>query len=428
MEVPVHKRVGTFSDFSPPYYGNSMKCGKIQVNKKVCFPDLKDIERYISNLNKKGGRGMPKLHTFLGIMIVFFLFVYGSLAQTVSAESGKTYQVGTSQLNVRTSPSNMSEIIGKLGSGDRVVVFKEAYGWAQTYYAGQEAWVASHFLYGEDENQLETKITITANDVRIRTGPGTENHIIDSTNSGNSYHLIESKNNWHKISLADGTTGWVADWLTNKKHPKVGTEVETKKPKNESNTTSKQQTTNHEHKPLKGYNIVLDPGHGGKDPGAIGLNGDYEKDLILSTATAVAQKLRDAGATVISTRTKDTFLTLEDRVAISSTYYTHAFVSLHYDAHPLQMINGFSTHFYSSFANDRQLAQNIQSELAKKVPLKNRGIIQSNFHVLRENQDLAVLVELGFVSNPNDLSIIQTADYQNNVALGITNGLINYFH
>src|SRR5690625_1574788 len=182
---------------------------------------------------------MQILRVFLGLTVVMLLFLCTYFTPNISAESGQTYHVGTSQLNVRTAPSSTSEIIGNLGYGNRVVVFKEVHGWAQTYYAGQKAWVASHFLYGGNENQQEaspaaTKITITTDHVRIRTGPGTENAIIDSTNSGISYNLIDSKNNWHKISLADGTTGWVADWLTDTKLPKESIQEKRTKPSNES--------------------------------------------------------------------------------------------------------------------------------------------------------------------------------------------------
>src|SRR5690625_3132833 len=128
------------------------------------------------------------------------------------------------------------------------------------------------------------------------------------------------------------------------------------------------------------------------------------------------------------TRENDRFLLLEDRVAISHAYYTHAFISLHFDAYPISTVNGFSTHFYSSFGNDRKLAQFIQTGIAEQVNLNNRGIVQSNLHVLRENKDLAVLVELGFITNPYDFATIQTTDYQQGVAEGITNGLINYFN
>lgn len=362
------------------------------------------------------------LRIFNSVIGIVLLFSFIALIPPAHAESGQTYKVGTSNLNIRTVPSNDGQVIGKLNDGDHVVVFKESNGWAQTYYDGEEAWVASHYLYPDQDSGQEsltettpTNVTITENSVRVRSGPGTAYNMTNSTSAGESYQLLDSKNSWHKVALNNGTTGWVAGWLTNSSS---GAPAKT------GNTNT---NTPAAHQSLHGYNIVLDPGHGGQDPGSIAFDGSYEKDIILSTAHTVADRLRAAGATVIMTRTNDSYISLEERVSISNSSDTDAFISLHYDAYPMYSVSGFSTHFYSSFGNDRQLAQSIQSGLAKYAPLNDRGIMQNNYYVLRENTDLAVLVELGFITNPYDLSIAQTADYQNNVAEGITNGLINYF-
>lgn len=369
---------------------------------------------------------------------IFFalLFTFISIAPTVKAENGQTYEVGTSNLNVRTAPSNDGQVIGQLGYGNQVVIFKESNGWGQTYYDGEEAWVALHYLYMDRKNEQAEhsavsprsgKVTVTANSVRIRSGPGTAHQMIGSTKQGDSFQLLATKDDWHQITLSNGKTGWIAGWLTNLSSDNQQDESNN----NRSNIVAVADSPAPKasgNQSLAGYNIVLDPGHGGGDPGAIALDGSYEKNLALSTAQVVAKRLEDAGATVIMTRENDRFLLLEDRVAISNAYFTHAFISLHFDAYPISTVNGFSTHYYSSIGNDRKLAQSIQAEIGEQVNLNNRGIVQSNLHVLRENSDLAVLVELGFITNPYDFATIQTADYQQGVAEGITNGLLNYFN
>src|SRR5699024_9783159 len=354
----------------------------------------------------------------------------------VKAESGQTYKVGTSNLNVRTSPSNDGQVIGQLDSESQVVVFKESNGWGQTYYGGEEAWVALHYLYIDEENvqtayaASPSKVTITANSVRIRSGPSTSHQMIGSTNQGESFQLLDTQDDWHQISLSNGKTGWIAGWLTtlSSNDQTTSNQTQSNPVMVEATVTDTPTPQKKENQSLAGYNIVLDPGHGGGDPGAIALDGSYEKNLTLSTAQVIAKRLEDAGATVIMTRQNDRFLLLEDRVAISNAYFTHAFISLHFDAYPISTVNGFSTHYYSSIGNDRKLAQSIQTEIGEQVSLNNRGIVQSNLHVLRENSDLAVLVELGFITNPYDFATIQTADYQQGVAEGITNGLLNYFN
>lgn len=363
------------------------------------------------------------LQTTICFLFLFILFI---ITPVVHAESGQTYRAGTSNLNIRTAPSSDSAVIGSLDDQDKITIFKESNGWGQTYYQGKEAWVALHYLYLDDEDSQEntapavsstSHIIITEDNVRIRTGPSTAYHMSASANSGDTFQLIDSRDSWYKVMLSNGTTGWVASWLTDS----------TESAANKSNS-SETTTNTAKNQSLSGYNIVLDPGHGGKDPGSIAANGAFEKDLILSTANIVAEKLRNAGATVIMTRSNDQFISLEERVNISNAYSTDAFISLHYDAFPLSSINGFSTHFYTPFGNDRKLAQSIQSSLAQSIPLNNREVMQSNYYVLRENSDLAVLIELGFITNSYDLSIVQTTDYQYNVAEGIKNGLINYFH
>lgn len=376
------------------------------------------------------------------IIIILVSFLFSDLS-TVHAQDGETYIVGVSNLNVRNAPSNDAEVIAKLDIGSQVVVFKESHGWAQTYYDGQVGWVASQYLYQDNQESEESKdtgesqqqqaiteekgkITVTSDHVRIRSGPGTENRVLQSTHQGKTYELLETSNDWHKIALAHGSTGWIAAWLTNRSDTSTSAEKSTK---NSESTKSSKKTTAKEgaKNSLIGYNIILDPGHGGKDPGSKALNGEFEKDLLLQTASNTATKLREAGATVIITRESNRYLSLEERVSISNLYNTHAFISLHYDAHAKHSINGFSTHFYSASGNDRQLAQDIQSGIAEQVDLKSRGIMQNDFYVLRENSDLAVLVELGFLTNQNDLATIQTDEYQVGIANGITTGLLNYF-
>lgn len=360
------------------------------------------------------------LRTVYSVIGFVLLFIFIALdTPPAFAESGQTYQVGTSNLNVRTVPSSDGQVIGQLNDGDQVIVFKESNGWAQTYYDGKKAWIALHYLYqdhgGEPKSLVEAtseNVTITENSVRVRSGPGTAYSMTDSTSAGESFQLLDSKNSWHKVALHNGSTGWVAGWLTNS---------------SSSSPTKTSHSNTNTSQSLSGYNIVLDPGHGGKDPGSIAFDGSYEKDIILSTAHTVADRLRTAGATVIMTRTNDSSLSLQERVSISNSHDTDAFISLHYDAYPIHSVNGFSTHYYSPFGNDRRLAQTIQSGIAGQVDLNDRGVMQNNYYVLRENSDLAVLVELGFITNPYDLSFAQTADYQSNVAEGITNGLINYF-
>ncbi|WP_244535731.1 N-acetylmuramoyl-L-alanine amidase [Lentibacillus halodurans] len=353
-----------------------------------------------------------------GMIVFWTLLLSFMFIPSVEADSGQLYEVGADAVNVRIAPNHNAEIIGQIGSGDQLVVFQEQYGWVQTYYDGEKAWVASQFLLDHKEKSAAkdtsySTVTITANNVRLRNGPGTDNDIIGHTFEGNTYEVIETAGRWHKLLLDNGSAAWVASWLTD--HPQ------------QQQSSSGEETSGTTVVPLDGYNIVLDPGHGGRDPGASGISHEQEKNFTLTVAKVVAQKLRNAGATVILTRSDDTYVSLEERVNISQAYRTDAFISLHYNAFPITTINGTSAHYYQ-MGKEYKLAQNIQSALDKHTELNSRGVKQDAYHVLRENEDVSVLVELGYITSPYDLPVIQTENHQSNVADAIVEGVQNYFH
>lgn len=359
-----------------------------------------------------------------------FMLLFTFIFQTeVGANTKKTYEVGTSNLNVRVSPSHDASVIGHLQTGDEVIAFKETNGWIQTYFEDDVAWVASQYLLettNENEpttegNRSSNKVEITATSVNVRSGPGINYSITGSTTSGDTYELIETTDSWVNISLGD-KNGWVAEELTNLV---TSTNNNNQSPEStiESSNDSNESEANGS---LSGYTIVLDPGHGGKDPGSINFNNIQEKDLINPTSEKIARNLRHAGANVVLTRTQDSYISLDQRIQISNSYQTDAFISLHYNAFPLPLIRGLSTYYYAG-GEDKILAHHLQASLTTKEGVYDRGIQQGDYKVLRENKDLAVLIELGFITNPDESQALQTAEFQNETAQAITDGLINYF-
>lgn len=350
-----------------------------------------------------------------GVLLLFPL-------SSISAHSGQTFTVGTDNLNVRASPDHNAAIIAKLKAGQSVVGFKEKFGWIQTYYDGKEAWVASQYLIKKEDTAKSSaivndkKITINANSVRLRTGPSINHSIIKHSFKGDVYKLLETNGEWNKIELDDGAIAWVSSSLT--------TDETVQK---ELIHMSKRQNTNEVAGSLRGYNIILDAGHGGSDPGSISLNGHKEKDLTLATTRVVAEVLREAGATVLLTRSDDRYLSPHQRVYFSESYGTDAFISIHYNAHTSGLPNGISTHYYSN-EQSQHLAQNIHTELSHFTNMNNRDIREDPFYVIRKNRDLSVLLELGFITNHDDLANITSSNYDLNVAHAIKKGLLNYFN
>ncbi|MBO1912425.1 N-acetylmuramoyl-L-alanine amidase, partial [Microvirga sp. 3-52] len=137
------------------------------------------------------------------------------------------------------------------------------------------------------------------------------------------------------------------------------------------------------------------------------------------------RKLKSAGANVVLTRNMDTYITLQKRVSISQQYNADAFISLHYDASIDSSINGFTTYYTHSY--QRELAVAINNGLASTISLRNRGAQPANYLVLRENSQNAILLELGFLSNPMEERNVNTESFREQATQGIYQGLITFF-
>lgn len=212
--------------------------------------------------------------------------------------------------------------------------------------------------------------------------------------------------------------------------------------------------------------IVVDPGHGGKDPGAIGPSGLKEKDVTLKLAKKVAAYLRkELGVEVILTRDKDVFVPLEQRTAIANAQKADLFVSIHTNAAPSSRLRGIET-YYLNFAVDEhamrvaalenassskrmgdlsgilnqilkntkvdesaRLAKSVQDALTQSVLEnggKDLGVKQAPFFVLIGAKMPSILVETSFISNPEEEKLLRNDRYLEQISRGIVSGLRNY--
>lgn len=196
-------------------------------------------------------------------------------------------------------------------------------------------------------------------------------------------------------------------------------------------------STNGEEPPLQpvspgGKIIVLDPGHGGKDPGAVA-NGLREKDINLSVALKVEKILTDKGFTVLMTRKDDTFLELKDRVNFAVKNNADVFVSIHANNFSDGSANGTETYYSKAGPTERanqskQMAGFIQERLHKALGTKNRGVKDAKFVVIHTNPIPSTLIELGFLSNKGDATKLASNDYQNKAAQAIADGIVEYYN
>ena len=213
--------------------------------------------------------------------------------------------------------------------------------------------------------------------------------------------------------------------------------------------------------------IGIDPGHGGKEVGAVGPQGLMEKDITLAVARKLASALESKlGARVVLTRDDDSLVSLDQRTAIANQYKADLFISVHMNAAVVKGARGSETYFLSLDASDEQarraaelenagsaqrsdsggdlklilwelaqqeylqessrFAQSVQEELNKATGVSNRGVKQAPFKVLVGATMPAALVEVGFISNPEEETKLQSEEFQNLMVAAIARAVERY--
>lgn len=173
------------------------------------------------------------------------------------------------------------------------------------------------------------------------------------------------------------------------------------------------------------YQIVLDPGHGGEDAGATSVSGQHEKDFNLNLALKVKEQLeQDERITVFLTREDDRYLALEDRQSSNFAKNADALISIHANAFDDSSVSGTETFYYRK--KSRTLAETIHNYLVEATGFNNRGVQQENFFVLKDNKIPAVLLEIGFLTNPEEASDMFTESFQERVAEAVATGVQAY--
>ena len=190
--------------------------------------------------------------------------------------------------------------------------------------------------------------------------------------------------------------------------------------------------------------VYLDAGHGGYDPGA-SYFGISEKSLTLAIQSRVKDKLEAEGYQVVTTRTSDTYVDLTDRSRAANASESDIFVSIHINASGSSAAQGIETYYYQPYAEypsrinatyhanptrlsmSDTLANALQSSLINATGAQNQGVKRQTFAVLRETTSPAVLLELGFLSNPQEAARLNTSAYQETLANAIVAGIKRYY-
>lgn len=187
--------------------------------------------------------------------------------------------------------------------------------------------------------------------------------------------------------------------------------------------------------------VVIDAGHGGADPGKVGINGAYEKDVNLQIAMRVRDYLEAAGVRVVMTREEDAGLydsnasnkkvqDMKRRVALIDQTAPDAAVSIHQNSYHEEYVHGAQVFYYDGSVKGEKLAQYIQDQMVEKTDPENRRKIKANdsYYLLKKTEFPIVIVECGFLSNSEEARLLCSEDYQDRAAWAIHMGILQYLN
>ena len=190
--------------------------------------------------------------------------------------------------------------------------------------------------------------------------------------------------------------------------------------------------------------VIIDAGHGGEDPGAIGVTGIYEKDVNLAIAFALGEELKAKGYTVIYTRTEDKMLylpeenikgmrklsDLKNRCKITAEYDNCIFISIHMNSYGASNYSGLQVYYADQNEASKSLAGKIQTSVRKELQPDNHRQIKngSSLYVLENSSGTPVLIECGFLSNEAECKKLSEKEYQKQLSFAISCGIIEYIN
>lgn len=248
-------------------------------------------------------------------------------------------------------------------------------------------------------------VAVNVDILRLRGGPGTGYDILDRLVRGTVLKVTGSQQEWLNVIAPDNKKGWVhGDYVV-----PVETAVDV----------------------FKGKKIVVDPGHGGSDPGAIGVTGLREKVVNLAVSKHLITLLTGAGAEVIVTRSGDQSVSNQQRVDLANNSKADLYISIHANAFSNPESNGTETHYCGkngSSAASRYLAQQLQRALVPALGLRDRGVKANSFFVITNVEMPAALVELGFLTNPEEEAFLSVPANQILAAEALYRGIEAYLH
>ena len=188
--------------------------------------------------------------------------------------------------------------------------------------------------------------------------------------------------------------------------------------------------------PMSRRVVLIDPGHGGFDPGMVGEAGTIEKDINLEIALRLQALLEQGGSTVILTRNTDEALArtksrdMDARRILANTSHADVMISIHQNSYPSENVTGTQVFFYEDSEPSRALAKLIQAETRAFLGQTNNREAKSStsYYILRQTEVPAVIVECGFLSSPREARLLSDDEYQERMAWAIYQGIVKFFN
>ncbi|MCD8090793.1 MAG: N-acetylmuramoyl-L-alanine amidase [Clostridiales bacterium] len=172
--------------------------------------------------------------------------------------------------------------------------------------------------------------------------------------------------------------------------------------------------------------IFIDPGHGGTNPGAIGIDGLKEAEINLDVSLRLGEILAGRGYDIEYSHTGDETLSLAERANRANAWGADYFISIHCNSNSDPSIGGTETFYYKAGTTAERFAETVNNALVAEINLRDIGIFARNLAVLRLTRMPAVLTELAFLTNPAEAALLETAEFRQSCAVGLADGITEF--
>ncbi|MGA3602867.1 N-acetylmuramoyl-L-alanine amidase [Lysinibacillus agricola] len=351
-----------------------------------------------------------------------YAYIYKTYAQFLDADGKALGNVqkqvtATQNLNVYVKPTSSSKVITTVNSKTKLPVYKTVSGYHLTVVNGLPGYIVANSTEDVEAEKPSTPDpdptppTVSGNllgratvdNLNIRTEANSTSTIVGKLKKGEYVQVNSINGYWAQVTY-NGQKGYV-----HKSYLKL---------------------LNQSGNALKDRIIIIDPGHGGKDPGTV-VGSNSEKAITLKVSTLVKQKLEAAGAKVLMTRTGDTYPSLQDRVDFTNANYGEIFVSIHVNSAANTSAQGTETYYAISTGDmhqeDVDLATFVNNQIVNNLKMKNRGVKEQQYYVIRNMNIPSILVELGFLTNSEDRAKMTDDQYAELFAESIFKGISQYY-